>query len=236
IQCLSRKTPRAEIAPGGKRDTWVLDEILAVPQRIPFVSHFMRSRLSGKTIEAASFVALFVATCVCFAGLLAAGAGDDDDQVVRLRATSGPFAVAVFAPPGDLAAGPAKFAVLVQDRGTGETLLDPTVDLNIHPAADSDGASSTARATPEHSQNKLLQAAELNLPSEGDWTMRVDVSRNSDRADFALPLHVVKEEIGIEFPWSYVVMLLLAAVLLVAYLRRHRAPKPSPLEHPVSSP
>ncbi len=236
VQCLSRKIPRAEIVPGSKRDTWVLDEVLSVPQRIPVVSHFMRSRFSSKTIEAASFVALFVAACLCFAGLLAAGPSDDDDQVVRLRATSGPFAVAVFAPPGDLAAGPATFSVLVQDRATAETLLDPTVDLIIHPAADSGRPSSTARATSEHSQNKLLQAAELNLPSAGDWTMQVDVRRNSDHADFALPLHVVKEETGIEFSWSYVVMLLLAAILLLAYVRRHRSPKPSPLEHPVSSP
>ena len=236
VQCLSRKRSHAEIVPDDKRDTWVLDEILLVPQRISFVSHFVRSRFSSKTIEAASFVALFVAACLCFAGLLAAGQGDDDDQVVRLRATSGPFVVVVFAPPGDLAAGPAKFAVLVQDRSTGETLLDPTVDLTIHSAADSGGASDTVRATPERSQNKLLQAAELNLPSVGDWTIQVNVSRNSDRADFALPLHVVKEETGIEFPWSYVVMLLFAAILLLAYVRRHRSPKPSPLEHPVSSP
>jgi len=236
MQCLSRKRLHAEVAVVGKRDASVLDDILAAPQRIPYVSQFVRSRFSGKTIEAASFVLLFVAACLCFAGLLASGSGDDDDQVVRLRATSGPFAVSVYAPPGDFAAGPTTISVLVQDRNTGETLLDPTVDLTIHSAADSGGAPATARATPERSQNKLLQTAELNLLAEGEWTISIAVQRNSDHADFAFPLYVVKAETGVEFPWSYVVILSFAAILLVAYVRRHRAAKPFPLEHPVASP
>ena len=95
------------------------------------------------------------------------------------KATSGPFAVAVFAPSGNLAAGPSPFSVLVQDRNTQEVLLDSTVDLTAHPSADPQGQPSTARASYEDSDNKLLQTAELDLPAAGDWTMAVAVHRDS---------------------------------------------------------
>ena len=116
--------------------------------------------------------------------------------------------------------------MLVQDRNNGEVLLDARIELSAYPAAGLSAPAATAQASYEDSQNKLLQTAALNLPAAGDWALHVLVRRNSEATELLLPLHVVKEEAGIEVPWPYAAFLTFAAVLLLAYVRRHRAPKP----------
>src|SRR5208283_1190950 len=234
VQCLSKKSLPAESISARKRGPSSLDTLLTAPQRIPLLSRFVQKKWSGKTIEVISFVMLFVVTGLCFAGLLGSGSSDDDDQVVRLRATSGAFSVAVFAPAGDLASGPANVSVLVQDRNTQDTVLDATVDLTIHPSADSSVPSSPVRATHEQSENKLLQTAEVNLPAGGEWTLNTSVQRNAEHAEFSLPLRAVKGETTTGFHWSYLVLLIFAALLAFVYLRRRHAPKIPDLERPVS--
>jgi len=233
VQCLSKKSSQMESISARKRGPSSLDAFLMVSQRIPILSCFVQRKWNGRAIEAISFAMLFVLPGLCFAGLLASGSSDDD-QVVRLRATTGAFTVAVFAPPGDFASGPTNVSVLVQDRTTQETLLDATVDFTVHPSADSKAPSPSVRATYEQSENKLFQAAEVNLPAEGEWTLNISVQRNSEHADFSLPLHVVKGETGIGFHWPYLVILIFAALLVFAYLRRHHAPKIPSLERSVS--
>jgi hypothetical protein len=235
VQCLSRKSSQAESISARKREPSSLDSLLMVPQRIPLLSRFVQRKWSGKTIEAVSFLILFVVAGLCFAWLLASGSSDDDDQVVRLRATTGSFAVAAFAPPGDFASGPENVSVLVQDRNTQDVLLDATVDLTVHPSADSRVPSSPVRATHEQSENKLLQTAEVNLPANGEWTLNISVQGNSEHSDFSLPLHVVKGETGIGLRWPYLVLLIFAVTLAFVYLRRHHTPKIPSLERPVSS-
>ena len=196
VQCLSRKPSPAAIGPLGHREPSAFDSLLAAPQALPLLSRSARARWGSERVEAISFVVLFAVASLCFAALLAAGSNDDDDQIVRFKGTARPFAVAVLAAPGDLAPGPSPVSILVQDPNTLEVLLDTTVDLTVHPSADTHGPSSTARAKAEDSPNKLLQTAELNLPAEGDWTLNVALRRNAQAAEFGLPLHVVKEETG----------------------------------------
>jgi hypothetical protein len=223
VQCLSKKSAQPESAAVRKHRRPLEEELLPAPQAAPTVPRLARERFSKKTLEAASFVVLFAAAGLCFARLLAIP-GDDDDQALKFQGTSGPFAIAVFAPSGDLPAGPTPFSVLVQDRITREVLLDAAVDLTARPATALSAQTAAAQASHEESENKLLQSAELNLASAGDWTLSVVVQRDST-GEFSLPLQVVKEEPGITFPWPYTALLALAAILLLTYVRRHRAPK-----------
>ena len=225
VQCLSRKPSPAAIAPIHHREASVFDWLPSVPQGFPFLSRSARARWGSERVEAISFVVLFAVASLCFAALLTTGSNDDDDQIVRFRETSGPFAVAVLAAPGDLAPGPSPFSILVQDPNTQEVLLDTTVDLTVHPSVDTHGQSSTARASDEDSPNKLLQTAELKLPAEGDWTLNVVLRRNAQAAEFGLPLHVVKEETGTDLPWSYIAILVIGAILFATYILRHREPR-----------
>jgi len=115
---------------------------------------------------------------------LASSAGsDDDNQVLRFKGESGPFAVAVFAQPGELSPGPAHFGILVQDRNTQEVQLGAMVDLTIAADSDAMGPSSTVRAASAQDENKLLQTAELNVPNEGDWKLHIAVKHNSGVAE-----------------------------------------------------
>ncbi len=227
VQCLSRKPSQEATFPVRRREASSFD---ALSQGIPFRFRFLPARWRGERMEALSFVVLFSAACLCFAGLLAAGSNDDDDQALRFQGASGPFVVAVFAPAGDLVSGSSPFSVLVQDRNTHEILLDATVDLTAHLASDPQAPTSSAHASHDDSENKLLQAADLILPATGDWAVKVDVQRNSDAGSFSLPLHVVKAEAGFEVPWSYLCVLLVVSILILGYARRHWMPSPGPFE------
>ncbi len=224
VQCLSRKSARHAPPAVRQRDKHLDEGLPAVSQTVAFAPRLLRAQSATKKLEAVSFLLLFVASGICFARFVAAPS-DDDDQILRFAGTSGPFAVAVFAPAGDLVSGPLTFSVLVQDRNDGEVLLDGTVELRAHPAADPQPSSTSAQASYPDSQNKLLQSAELNLSTAGNWTVEVMVRRNSQAAEFSLPLQVVKGDAGGVVLWPYVMFLALAALLLLTYIRRHRAPK-----------
>ena len=165
------------------------------------------------------FVLLFAVSGLSLA-TLTSRSSDDDDQVVRLQQQSGPFAITVFAAPGDLPAGTTTFNVLVQDSRTQDVLTDEAANVTVRPTS-GDSRLAPARASTDDSENKLLQTAELNLPTEGDWTLNFAVQQNADHAEFSLPLHVVKAESGIGNPWPYLTLLAFSTLLLVTYLVRH---------------
>ncbi len=187
-------------------------------QRLAFPRRFLRHRLSGRRGEAISFLLLFAVAGLCLAILASGSSGDGDDQVLRLRQQSGPFAVAVFAPAGDLEAGPSDFSVLLQSRASSEVLQDATVALRAEQGQNR-YKTQWIRASIGDSENKLLQSASLNLPDSGDWTLDVAVARGGRQADFLLPLHVAKPAAGMSFPWSYGILLGFSAILLFTYLQ-----------------
>lgn len=122
-------------------------------------------------------------------GWLAPDTIDTDGAVIRMQGVSGPFRVSVFTAPGPLPTGAADVSVLVQDRDSGQTILDATVDLAVRPA-DGSGRSESIRATRNRSTNKLLDAATVNLPSPGSWELRVSVQRGGDQCTFSARLEV----------------------------------------------
>ena len=232
VECLSRKPAREAMTPVRRREAPALDVLPPIPKQIPLLSRLLKTRWRGEGMEAASFVVFFAVAGLCFAGLLNAGSDDDDNQALRFKDTSGPFAVAVLAPPGDLAAGSSAFSVLVQDPSTHEVLLDTDVDLIAQPAPGDQGPPSTARASHDDSQNKLLQTAKLDLPATGDWMVKVVLRRNSEGASFPLPLlRVVKADTGFNVPWGYLFVLLVASILVFSYTRRHWLRSSGSIEH-----
>jgi cytochrome c oxidase assembly factor CtaG len=199
----------------------------AAEPRLPATSGLVsRARWGGERLEAASFLILFTTVALCFAGLVATGTNDGDDQVLRFKGTSGSFAVAVYAPPGDLAADETAVDVLVQDRNTQDVLLDATIDVTALTGSGAQGTRSSVRASNADSQNKLLQSAKVRFGEQGDWKLNIAVTRNHDSGGISLPLRVVTPETGGEYPVSYVVMAALSVILLGAYLWRHQLRRP----------
>lgn len=235
VHCLQRRPLPAEIVPSRKPEASALDTLHTISRRLSLAKRFPRPRLSVRAIEAASFLILFAIAGLGLAGMTSGSShDDDDDQALRLQQQSGPFAVAVFAQPGDLEVGLSTFAVLVQDSETQETLLDAHVHLSAQQTGDLSSPASV-KASPAESENKLLQSAEINLPAAGDWTVHVAVQRNPASAAFALPVHVIKPASGFAIPWSYLILLTFTAILLFVYLRRHRTEKSAHVEQPVST-
>jgi cytochrome c oxidase assembly factor CtaG len=220
VRCLSSRPQRNEISSFGKHKVSAVDEPLTDSSRLQFGRRWLPARFTRKSLEAISFAVLFVAVGSCLAWLFSFASTDTDDQTLRFSQQTGPFAVGVFASPGDLPTGPANFAILVQDRITHEVLLDTLVDLTAR-TSDPRAASSTISATREDSQNKLLQSAELNLSTVGNWSLDISVRRGSQRADLSLPLNVVVADAGAGNRWLYLGILVFFAILLFAYIWRN---------------
>ncbi|MGC2111351.1 MAG: cytochrome c oxidase assembly protein, partial [Candidatus Korobacteraceae bacterium] len=233
IQCLQRRRDQAETAFARPRESSSLETILSAANPFALAHRYARRRWSSRTVEAVSFLVLF-AVCGLYLAHLASASSDDDDHTLRLHQQSGPFIVAVFAAPGDLASGPGTFSVLVQDSNTREVLRDAIVDLSAQRAGDGQ-RSASVRASADGSENKLLQSAEVDFPADGDWTVAVAVQRGPQSARVSVPLHVAKSEAGIAWPWAYLVLLAFSLVLLSAYLWRHRNARTVPVEQPVST-
>ena len=218
VQCLQSRALRAALAPAKQATS--ASALLASGQRFALGNGLLRRRLGNRSAEAVTFVALFAVVGLLLARLASVGGGGDD-QVVRSRQQSDAFSLTVFTAPGDLEVGSSEFSALVQDAKSHDILIDEMVELR----AQSAGGSQTqpVRASSEDSENKLLQSASINLPSEGDWTVEVLVGHGETAARFSLPIHVVKAEAGFSLPWSYVLLVGISAVLLLAYVLRRRA-------------
>jgi len=227
VQFLSTR-PQLEAAKARGRETVPGDDVMVSGWGVASPQQWWRKRFGDRRRQAITFIALFAAAGLMLAAL-ASGPSDDDDQFLRTRTTSGPFEISVFAAAGNLDAGTNSFSVLVQDRNSKAVLQDATVDLRAEPQ---EGAHTSAviRADAD-SENDLLRSAEVDLPSERDWSLQVIVRRGSDTAAISLPLKVVKPEAGFTLPWAYVVLLAFSAVLLIAYLWRHRASRPVRVRH-----
>src|SRR5580704_391475 len=217
VQCLSTRSSHETITGVRRCDSTAFEPQFSRPAGM-----LSRTRWGGYRAEAASFLILFTAAALCFEGLVATGTNDDDDQVLRFKGSSGPFAVALYAPPGDLAPDETAFSVLVQERSTQAVLLDATVDVTALSSADAQETASTVRANNANAPNRLLQTAELKL-ARGDWNLNIAVSYNSKHGHVSVPLRVVPRETGGEYPLSYVVIAAFSMVLLGVYFGRHRS-------------
>jgi hypothetical protein len=121
--------------------------------------------------------------------VLAPLAAQADGGVVCLHEASGPFLITVFVSPYPLRAGPADISVLVQDRQTGEVVLDPAIELAIHPLSEN-GSRLLTQARRELATNRLLQAARLDFQDPGWWALNVSVSRGSEEVALSTTLQV----------------------------------------------
>jgi hypothetical protein len=144
-----------------------------------------------------------------------------DGGTVQLHEASGPFVVTVFTAPETLRAGPIDTSVLIQDRETGRVILDAAVNLAVQSAA-ATGPRFQIRATHAQARNKLLQAATIDIPAAGWWTMHISVSRNGAQAAVATKVLVQPEAPPLAGIWPYLILPPVAIALFALHqaLRR----------------
>ena len=131
--------------------------------------------------------------------LLCAGAAAADGGRLRLRQDAGAFEISVFTAPEPLAAGTADVSVLVQDRRTGEVLLDATVDL----VASGPAGASPVAARAGTGTNRLLKSAVLRLDRPGPWNLEVRVDHAGDAAHVACALPVTPPARPLDAAWPF---------------------------------
>ncbi len=140
-----------------------------------------------------------------------------DGGAVVLRKASGPFFLTVFMASEPLRVGSIDTSVLVQDRETGGVLLDTTVNLVFQPVA-STSRQFLIRATHNQAKNKLLQAATLDVPAPGWWTIQVFVQQGTKKTVVASKIFVMPAAPRLTTIWPF----LLFPPLAVSFFTVHR--------------
>jgi hypothetical protein len=153
---------------------------------------------------------------------LAAASVQGDGGRMRLRQTSGPFALTVFTAPEPLAVGPADVSVLVQDAATGEVVLGADVEVRVR--APRGEAFVERRAS--RGRNRLLRAASVDFDAPGRWDYRVVVRTATANAEVGGTLDVAPAVARWRTAWPFLAAPPIAVALFLAGAsrRRRRAP------------
>jgi hypothetical protein len=121
-----------------------------------------------------------------------------DGGTMLLHQDAGAFTITLFAAPQPLQVGTADFSVLVQDRSSGEVLLDPIMDLTV------DGT--TVRLSRGQVSNRLLQAATVHFSSPGKRRLTLAVRRGSEVAQLTTDCTVEPDRSRVTLVWFYVLL------------------------------
>ncbi len=229
VQCLSRSKGLVATPALGRSEATMA---VSASSRHVSAADTFRSHFTPRSSEVASFLMLFALTAAGFVWMSKLST-DDDDQVLRFSHQSGPFAVAVYGPSGDIPAGPATFGVLVQDLDSHEVLLDSQVDFALGNRPPVDDPIQQVRAT-RGAENKLLLSADLDLDTPGARWLAIQVRQAGRVAVLSLPVEVANLESGRPLVWSYIVILTCAAILCATYLWHHRQRRSDELGVPIA--
>jgi hypothetical protein len=136
---------------------------------------------------------------------MAATAARADGGIMLVHQDAGAFTITLFAAPQPLTVGTADFSVLVQNRSSGEMLLDPILDLTVE--------GTTVRLTRAQVSNRLLQSATVHFASPGKRRLTLAIRQGSEIAQLTTDCTVEQDRSRATLVWSYV--LLPAGIILL---------------------
>ena len=147
-----------------------------------------------------------------------------DGGLLRARQAAGPFIVSIFTAPEPLRVGPADVSVIVQSS-KGDVLTGAVVDIFLE-SATPPIEQRRARATHDAAANKLAQAAVIDLPAAGEWTLTVSVRANGDAADVTcvLPVAPAASRMRAIWPWLLAPPVFIALFAVHQTLKQRRSP------------
>jgi hypothetical protein len=170
-------------------------------------NHFLRRwMVPAVGICLSAFIAILPTVASADAGAVRASKRDDGCQVT------------VFTDPTPLRAGPVDVSVFVQDAGTGQAILDSSIDIEVAPR-ERPSAKTHLTTTSAAASNKLLQAANFDLPHAGWWAFTVVVRRPTDDMDLHFELEAGDalppwRSLWLWFCWPFFVVALFAVLHL----------------------
>jgi hypothetical protein len=153
--------------------------------------------------------------------LLWTAAAFGDGGTMLLHQDAGTFTVTLFAAPQPLRTGAADLSVMVQDRASGEVLLDPTIDIAI-------GPQQTVRLARGEASNRLLQAATVHFSMPGTWRLTVLIHRGKDSAQVSTECTVEPDRSRATLVWFYVLLAVGVILLFAAHQALKRGSNHAP--------
>ena len=133
-----------------------------------------RKTITLNRVAKAAAMAMLLIAIAWVAGIIKAHADGGAVQFARL---AGPFAITVFTTPSPLRAGPVDISLMIQSRDSQQPVLDCRALVQLR----KEGAISIrSEATHEAAQNKLLYAAQVNIPESGTWELEVTIEHGDD--------------------------------------------------------
>ena len=128
-----------------------------------------------------------------------------DGGTMLLHQDAGAFTVTLFAAPRPLQVGAADLSVMVQDRVSGDVLLDPMIDLTFVPES-GNAMQQTVRLAKGQASNRLLQATTVHFSSAGKWRLILLVQRGNDVAHLSTECTVEPDRSRATMVWFYVLL------------------------------
>ena len=147
-----------------------------------------------------------------------------DGGKLILRQQAGPLTISVFCSPETARVGAVDLSVMVQRTQDQSSVTDADVKVRLtHSGVD--GISDVfAPATHAKATNKLLYAAQVNLPATGTWKLAADAQSRAGSAEVAGQLVVLPPATPLQSYWPFfaVVPLLIVLFLINQRLRKKR--------------
>jgi hypothetical protein len=158
-----------------------------------------------------------------------------DGGVVSLRADAGAVRITLLCAPAPLRQGPVELAVLLQDRASGEPILDADVALRLVPAGG--GTPIAVRAVRGTDANRLLYAARFALPAPGRFRVAVRAAGTGFDEEAEGELRALPPASVWRLHWPALALPVAGIALLALHqflsLRRSSRVHSRPGEHPV---
>jgi hypothetical protein len=154
---------------------------------------------------------------------MGAAAARADGGAMLLHQDAGSFTITLFAAPQPLRTGDADLSVMVQDRTSGEVLLDPAIDVTVAP--DSPSASpQTVRLAKGQASNRLLQACTVHFSTAGRWHLALLIRRGNDQARLSTDCTVEPNHSRATLVWFYILLPVGVILLFVIHqVLKHRS-------------
>jgi hypothetical protein len=136
---------------------------------------------------------------------MGATAAHGDGGAMLLHQDAGAFTITLFAAPQPLRTGDADLSVMVQDRTSGEVLLDPAIDVTV--AAESPRTSpQTVRLAKGQASNRLLQAGTVHFSNAGKWHLALLIRRGNEQARLSTECTVEPNRSRATLVWFYILL------------------------------
>jgi hypothetical protein len=147
-----------------------------------------------------------------------------DGGTVQFRKQAGPFDVTLFSSPVPLRAGRADLSVMIQKASDNSSVQNANVTIHLRKSTTDNVVEVVGPATHAKATNKLLYAAELNIPNPGKWQVQLEINAGGTTATATGQIDVALPQAPAATYWGYFALIPFAILLFLfnRWLRRRR--------------